>query len=91
MNILSKFNFWEGVFWILIAIWFFIDVFRSSKQKQWFHGLCGVAFLTFGVSDFVELRSGAWWEPWWLLIWKGGCILGFICLYIWYRKLKEQK
>jgi len=27
-------------------------------------------FVAFGMSDVVKVYSGAWWKPWWLLIWK---------------------
>lgn len=90
MEILEHFNFWEGVLWILIAIWFFVDAFRPMGRKRLFYGLCGVCFLLFGVSDFAELYTGAWWRPWWLLMWKGCCICGFIILYVYYRKIKKK-
>jgi hypothetical protein len=33
-----------------------------------------VDLITFGVSDLVETRTGAWWRPWWLLAWKAACV-----------------
>ncbi|MBS0204696.1 MAG: hypothetical protein JSS49_17465 [Planctomycetes bacterium] len=32
----------------------------------------------FGLSDGVELYTKAWWNPWWLLVWKGLCITGLV-------------
>jgi len=29
-----------------------------------------ILFVTFGISDVIEVYSSAWWKPWWLLIWK---------------------
>ncbi|MDD2806271.1 MAG: hypothetical protein PHV33_12015 [Elusimicrobiales bacterium] len=29
-----------------------------------------VLFAAFGLSDVAEVYSGAWWRPWWLLLWK---------------------
>jgi hypothetical protein len=26
-------------------------------------------------SDLVEARTGAWWKPWWLFVWKAACVL----------------
>lgn len=37
--------------------------------------IAAVAFVLFGISDAVELQTGAWWRPWWLFAWKAGCVL----------------
>lgn len=42
----------------------------------------GIGLVMFGISDFVEMASGAWWEPWWLLVWKGICVGVFILFFI---------
>jgi hypothetical protein len=34
-----------------------------------------VTLLAFGCSDVVEAHTGAWWDPWWLLVWKAVCVL----------------
>jgi hypothetical protein len=34
-----------------------------------------VALLAFGVSDLVETRTGAWYDPPWLLAWKAACVI----------------
>ena len=38
-----------------------------------------ILFVTFGISDVVEVYSGAWWRPWWLLIWKTLNAIGLLC------------
>ena len=43
--------------------------------------LLAIIFILFGISDFVEMATGAWWRPWWLLAWKTLCIvLGIILI-----------
>jgi hypothetical protein len=37
--------------------------------------VAAVVLLAFGASDVVEAGTGAWWHPWWLLVWKGGCVV----------------
>ncbi len=37
--------------------------------------VAATAFLLFAVSDAMELKTGAWWRPWWLLAWKAACVL----------------
>ena len=39
-----------------------------------------VTFVAFGWSDVVEAHTGAWWRPWWLLVWKGLCVLALLIL-----------
>jgi hypothetical protein len=51
--------------------------------------VASVLFLLFGLSDLVEAQTGAWWRPWWLLMWKGLCIVGLAGCYIKYRKLRK--
>jgi len=58
--------------------------------------LAGVAFLLFAVSDAVEIYTGAWWRPWWLLAWKAACVVVLGSFYTEnlvarIRKTKESK
>jgi hypothetical protein len=32
----------------------------------------------FGISDLIEIFTGAWWRPWPLLMLKGCCLAGFL-------------
>jgi hypothetical protein len=32
--------------------------------------LLGLTFICFGISDVVETRTGGWYKPWWMLVWK---------------------
>jgi len=36
--------------------------------------MAAVAFLAFAGTDLVEMQTGAWWRPWWLLVWKAACV-----------------
>lgn len=40
--------------------------------------LLSLSFFAFGVSDLVEVTTGAWWRPPWLLALKGACLAGII-------------
>ena len=53
------------------------------------HILLASILILFGVSDFVEMVTGAWWQPWWLLVWKGLCLIIGIILVI--LILKQRK
>jgi hypothetical protein len=47
-----------------------------------------LAFVLFGISDLIEIRTGAWWRPTWLLVWKGICLIAIAWMLfdIWRRK-----
>lgn len=58
----------EAVLWMAMGILALV-----RRNSAWSYALAA-AFLAFGVSDIVEVRTGAWYEPWWLLAWKALCI-----------------
>gem|GEM_PF-3089523 len=57
------------------------------RRGRWTRGsaAASVFLALFGVSDFVEVHTGAWWRPWWLLAWKGDCIFALAGIYVWWR------
>jgi hypothetical protein len=69
------FNYAEATFWWTFALVFFIRAVRG--EQQWRRGqlILGFAFTGFGLSDWIEVGTGAWWRPWWLLALKGVCLL----------------
>jgi phosphoglycerol transferase MdoB-like AlkP superfamily enzyme len=49
------------------------------------------AFLAFSVSDVVESHTGAWWTPYWLLIWKVACVVVFFFGFREYYKVRRSQ
>lgn len=80
MDILGKFNLFEAALWFIISIIFFLQaLYRKITQGLRNNFLfLGLVFIIFGISDLIEIKSGAWWDPIWLLALKGCCILGII-------------
>lgn len=81
-------NYIEAGFWMLIGLAFLA---RNLRPRPPFHLLplaTGVIFVLFGCSDVVEAQTGAWWRPWWLLLWKGACLLALAYSYWKYRLLR---
>ncbi len=62
---------------------------QSARQQRCCQWLSGDFFL-FGVSDLVEIYIQAWWRPWWLLVWKASCILGFVWFGWQWQRHREQ-
>lgn len=72
---IDVFNLVEGVFWIGMGVWV-LGIRRLVRARR--QVVLAFSLIAFGVSDFVEMRSGAWWTPWWLLVWKGICVGVFV-------------
>ena len=73
----QAFNFFEGILWTAIGFVFAWCAFKETK----FRGLqigSSVSFLLFGISDFIEMRTGAWYTPWTLFALKAACVLSFL-------------
>ena len=71
----AVFNHGEAVFWWVCAITFFIRAARDERRWKRDQLVLGFAFLGFGLSDWIEVHTGAWWRPWWLLALKAICLL----------------
>ena len=70
----------EAVFWIAIAMAMSIAAARQSGAARVDCIVAAIAFALFGLSDLVETKTGAWWRPWWLLVWKASCVLALLVL-----------
>ena len=68
----------EIFLWGSISAVIFFHWLSKEREKL---GLLGLAlvFGGFALSDYVELHTGSWWEPWWLAVWKGSSILVIVC------------
>ena len=84
----SDSNYFECVFWCAIGMAFCI---RATLRRDHRPSVivAGFTFVIFGISDFVEAHTGAWWRPWWLLVWKGLCLLVFLILLVRYAREKQ--
>lgn len=74
---LKTFNLIEGVVWCLIALvlfhrYLFFSVEAKYKKLLW---QASLVFLLFGISDFIEIKTGSWWNPPSLFALKAACVL----------------
>jgi len=87
-RVFFAFNLCEGLLWIGVAMALAVAFHRTHQYRD--YALAGgLIFLAFGISDFVELGTGAWYRPWWLLLWKAACVLSFIVVYARFRKRRQ--
>jgi hypothetical protein len=78
-------NYAEAVLWMAIGAYVVVRARRRGGVRP-AHAVLAVALLLFGVSDLIEARTGAWWRPRWLLVWKGGCLLVFLGVFVVMRR-----
>ena len=83
----AMFNLCEGCLWLAIAAVIAVKLRRAPRVER-LHWLLPPAFALFGISDFIESRTGAFWEPWWLLVMKTLCVVVFVVVGIHYRRGK---
>jgi hypothetical protein len=74
----------EVVLWITLGI---VCWLRAKPRTITTHGW-SLALILFGLSDIVELQTGAFWRPWWLFVWKSGCVAMFMALFVGARRPK---
>ena len=83
-------NYAEAAFWALVAVCF---AFAAARRPGTVRGECWIAaltFLLFGLSDVIEVRTGAWYRPWWLLLFKALCVLSIarlLAIYLRHRRI----
>lgn len=79
-------NIAEGVLWLFVGI-LVLGIYRSKAAAG-----VAVTLMLFGVSDWIEASTGAWWRPWWLLIIKAACVAVLLAsLVIYFHKPRMEE
>lgn len=71
----------EGLVWISMGLGIWLWGRRREARQRSLGVQAMVVLILFGVSDFVEATTGAWWRPWWLFAWKAACVLGLVWVF----------
>ena len=79
-------NYIEAGIWGVFAVGFCIAAFKETGKRRSHRLIAAITFLLFGLSDIVEVQTGAWWHPWWLFLWKGSCVFSMVRLLVVYLK-----
>jgi len=87
---ISTFNYIEASLWIFISSVIAFYAFRNSSKSSYFKiaVVASITFFVFGISDLIEVQTGAWWNPNSLLVLKGICIVVLFSCFIRYIKTK---
>ncbi|MGB3403048.1 MAG: hypothetical protein WBA77_10185 [Microcoleaceae cyanobacterium] len=78
--IYKKGNYIEAGLWGIFAIGFTQAAIKNTGKIRTQRIIAAVTFLLFGLSDIVEVQTGAWWHPWWLFLWKSLCVISMVIL-----------
>ena len=89
MNLSQAFNVFELFLWTGIGIAFLCKSFNANPRSEL--TIIGLLFVAFGISDAVELTTGAWWRPWWLFLWKAICVGSLVAFGIDHHKRSKLR
>lgn len=91
MNFHQTVNSVEALLWGSIGGIFIWQAIRNRssihRNRCW---ITAMAFLAFGLSDVIEITTGAWWRPWWLFATKAACVLVLVVLYIEHVRSRQK-
>ena len=82
-------NLIEAFLWLAVGAVFLFALIRPDHRRAKI--LAAVNFAAFGISDLVEMHTGAWWRPWWLLAWKAACVAVMVLQLLHYSRRKRQQ
>ena len=83
-------NILEALLWMGIGIGFLVVAYRRVAVARAYCAIAALLLIIFGVSDLVEVATGAWWRPWWLLLWKTLCVCGLLIVLLQHYRSKRQ-
>jgi membrane-bound metal-dependent hydrolase YbcI (DUF457 family) len=83
------YNWAEVVLWGAIAVVCLIRALTHKGIKRCLLAVAAVSFAIFAVTDVLEVESGAWWEPPWLLALKVACVASVLLVWReWHRRFR---
>ena len=87
MDIVLLYNYTEIFIWLAFSLVFWVPAFSRGEKHRWFCVIGGLAFMCASASELVEAYTGAWWRPWWLLVWKASFSVVFVLMFRWYVRI----
>ncbi len=91
MGLHEAFNLAEGVLWVAIGVALLVSA--AFNRGLWFRLriVAALSFVLFGISDFIEMRTGSWWKPSCLLGLKALCVISLAaCLWVYMRRKSRR-
>jgi len=83
-------NLIEAGVWFLLSLVLLVQAFCQNKRLRGTLLVLCFTLAAFGGSDLVEARTGAWWKPWWLFVWKAQCVVILFFGFMRYYRIKKS-
>lgn len=91
MPIEAIFNYCEAGLWFVLSVIIVVAARRQAAAVRRNAWVAFAAFVAFGISDLIEVLTGAWWTPWWLFVLKTVCVLVLAMCLVRHLKLKANR
>ncbi len=89
-NYTELFNCIEIVLWSVFGFTMLVKSRDSNPNQTHIFYLSSIAFFLFAISDYIEIQTGAWWNPWWLFVMEAACGITFLFCIFKYFKTKSN-
>lgn len=87
----TLFNSVEAAWWWLMAAAVLVSGQRFRGTTPRLRLILTCFLVMFGMSDLIEIQTGAWWRPRGLLILKGTCLTGLVvCAFLVMRRRRRE-
>jgi len=71
-----------------VSLFFVVPLYRRGEKHRWFCFYGMMVFFSSAGSDFYETYTGAWWRPWWLIVWNAFTGIGIAGIVFWYIRIR---
>jgi hypothetical protein len=89
MDVSGIFNLYEASVWGAAAAVMFVRSGREAAPIRRLGRKTAGVLVVFSATDLMEIRTGAWWDPWWLLALKAACVAALLWAGVEYWRLKR--
>ena len=88
-DFVAAFNVAEAAWWIGVGVALpFLPIRPDAPRCR---RALAADLIAFGLSDAVEVFTGAWWRPWWLAALKVACGATIAAsAFLWFRKARRR-
>lgn len=86
----AVFNVCEGFLWLGLALALAVRSRTATPPTKRLGFVAAAAFAAFAGTDFVEARTGAWYDPPWLLAYNIACIAVLAICFLRYCVLRRR-
>ena len=84
------FDAFEAALWAVVGAIVLMRSRMASSGDRRIGTAAGLAFFAFAGTDLVEVRTGAWYRPWWLFVYNALCVTTLAACYVAYLRHRSS-